>query len=253
MEARMISRNTSPEQRRRARERQRKAVRQRKIIIGILELLVFILLVLLLCLFFQTHKVTKEDTAVIPVTVEAFGTGVVTKVQGIQSDIFIKHPGWEENYLTVNENSRSGDPLNEVNSIFVHYTANPGTSARQNRSYFEQLKDTNETSASAHFIIGYEGEIIQCIPLDEIAYAVKGRNEDSISIECCYLAKDGSFTRETYDSLLLLLDWLMDAYDLNADDILRHYDCGGKQCPVYYVENEDAWAQLKEDAAAGSR
>lgn len=171
------------------------------------------------------------------------------RVQGLPEPAFAAHPAWTEDFLTPNEYSRPGDPLEEVKNIFVHYTANPGTSAAQNRSYFEQQKDTHERSVSAHFIIGYDGEILQCIPLDEIAYAVMTRNRDSISIECCYKAQDGSFTQETYDSLLSLLAWLMDAYDLDAEDILRHYDCGGKKCPLYYTENPDAWERLKKDAA----
>ena len=170
-----------------------------------------------------------------------------TRIQGLSAETYAAHPDWTEDFLTVNEYSRPGDPLTEVNNIFVHYTANPGTSAAQNRSYFEQLKDNHERSASAHFIIGYNGEIIQCVPLDEIAYAVQTRNEDSISIECCYKADNGQFTQETYDSLIRLLRWLIDAYDLEPEDILRHYDCGGKKCPIYYTEHEDAWEQLKED------
>lgn len=168
-------------------------------------------------------------------------------IQGLPAETYAAHPDWTEDFLTVNEYSRPGDPLTEVNNIFVHYTANPGTSAAQNRSYFEQLKDNHERSASAHFIIGYNGEILQCVPLDEIAYAVQTRNEDSISIECCYKADNGQFTRETYDSLIRLLRWLIDAYDLQPADILRHYDCGGKKCPIYYTEHEDAWERLKED------
>lgn len=170
-----------------------------------------------------------------------------TRIQGLPAETYAAHPDWTEDFLTVNEYSRPGDPLTEVKNIFVHYTANPGTGAAQNRSYFEQLKDNHERSASAHFIIGYNGEIIQCVPLDEIAYAVQTRNEDSISIECCYKAENGQFTQETYDSLIKLLKWLTDAYDLQPDDILRHYDCGGKKCPIYYTEHEDAWERLKED------
>ena len=170
-----------------------------------------------------------------------------TGIQGLSAETYAAHPDWTEDFLTVNEYSRPGDPLTEVNNIFVHYTANPGTSAAQNRSYFDQRKDNHERSASAHFIIGYNGEIIQCVPLDEIAYAVQTRNEDSISIECCYKADNGQFTQETYDSLIKLLKWLIDAYDLQPDDILRHYDCGGKKCPIYYTEHEDAWDRLKED------
>ena len=152
-------------------------------------------------------------------------------------------------YLTPNEYSRPGDAIGEVTNIFVHYTANPYTGAVQNRSYFEQLKDTHERSASSHFIIGYEGEIIQCVPLDEIAYAVQTRNYDSISIECCYKDENGAFTEETKESLVVLLAYLLDYYDLTEEDILRHYDCGGKKCPLYYVEHEEAWEDLKEKVA----
>lgn len=159
----------------------------------------------------------------------------------------VEKPEWEEAFLTPNDYSRPGERLPEVNSIFVHYTANRNTSAAQNRSYFESLKDTHERSASAHFIIGYDGEIIQCIPFEEIAYAVKTRNYDSISIECCYKSADGSFTKETYDSLIHLLAYLVKKYGLSTGDILRHYDCGGKKCPLYYVEHEDDWEQLKRD------
>ena len=168
-------------------------------------------------------------------------------VQGIPAEIFARHPEWEENFLTPNEYSRPGDELPEVKNIFVHYTANPGTSAAQNRSYFERQKDEHRASVSSHFIIGYDGEIIQCVPLTEIAYAVQTRNFDSVSIECCYKAKDGSFTKETYNSLISLLAWLTDVYDLDTEDILRHYDCGGKKCPLYYTDHADKWKQLKED------
>lgn len=168
-------------------------------------------------------------------------------VQGIPAAEFAKRPEMEENFLTPNEYSRPGEPLPEVKNVFVHYTANPGTSAAQNRNYFEQQKDTHENSVSAHFIIGCEGEIIQCVPLNEIAYAVSGRNYDSVSIECCHKTEDGSFTRETYDSLIGLLAWLTDVYDLDSEDILRHYDSNGKLCPLYYTEHPEAWEQLKED------
>lgn len=162
----------------------------------------------------------------------------------------IEAPDIVTDLLEINDYSRPGTPLGEVNNIFVHYTANPGTSAAQNRSYFSNLGVTHERSASAHIIIGYDGEIIQCIPLDEQAYAVMTRNEDSISIECCYLEEDGKFTRETYDSLVSTLAWLTEKYGLACEDVLRHYDCGGKLCPLYYVEHEDAWDKLLADVAA---
>lgn len=173
-----------------------------------------------------------------------------TPLFGKKEDTGVTAPEISTDYLDINDYSRPGTPLTKVNSIFVHYTANPGTSAVQNRSYFANLAETHERSASAHFIIGYEGEIVQCIPLEEQAYAVMTRNEDSISIECCYVDEDGKFTQETYDSLIHLLAWLTEEYHLESGDILRHYDCGGKRCPLYYVEHEDLWGQLLADVNA---
>ncbi|MBD5495165.1 MAG: N-acetylmuramoyl-L-alanine amidase [Lachnospiraceae bacterium] len=191
-----------------------------------------------------------------------FVHGVRTKeniIQTVQNFIFndigkerVEKPEMVVDLLNVNDYSRPGTDIEDIKNIFVHYTANPKTSAAQNRSYFANLEQTHERSASAHLIIGYEGEIIQCIPLEEQAYAVKTRNNDSISIECCYLEENGKFTQETYDSLVHLLAWLVQEYNLECTDILRHYDCGGKKCPLYYVEHEDSWEKLLADVEAYS-
>lgn len=156
-------------------------------------------------------------------------------------------PDYQVELLDVNEYSRPGTALPQVNGIVVHYTANPGTTAEQNRSYFQNLKDTGETYASSHFVIGMDGEIVQCIPCNEIAYASNERNEDTIAIECCIPDETGKFNDATYQSLVELVTWLMGRYDLTTEDVIRHYDVTGKACPKYYVENEDAWLQFKED------
>ena len=149
--------------------------------------------------------------------------------------------------LAYNEFSRPGTALEKINGIVVHYTANPGTTAQQNRDYFEGLAQSGETHASSHFVIGISGEIIQCIPCNEIAYASNERNADTISIECCIPDDTGKFTDATYGSLVHLVTWLMGRYDLTTDDVIRHYDVTGKACPKYYVENEAAWEQFKSD------
>lgn len=149
--------------------------------------------------------------------------------------------------LTVNPYSRPGTALEKVNGIVIHYTANPGATAIANRNYFENLKDTHTTKASSHFVVGLEGEIVQCIPTAEIAYASNDRNSDTISIECCYKNEDGSFEQATYDSVIKLTAWLCAKFGLTSEDVIRHYDVTGKLCPLYYVEHEDAWAQFKKD------
>ena len=157
------------------------------------------------------------------------------------NDLSIQHQ-----FLTVNPYSRSGKYLNKVKGIVVHYTGNPGTSAKNNRNYFESLKDKHTTKASSHFIIGLNGEIIQCIPLNEIAYASNNRNKDTISIECCHPDKSGRFTNATYESLQKLVSSLMKTYSLEKDDIIRHYDVTGKNCPKYFVTYPQKWEEFKD-------
>jgi N-acetylmuramoyl-L-alanine amidase len=155
-----------------------------------------------------------------------------------------------EMFLTPNDYSRPEEPIKKVKGIVIHYTANPGTSAEANRNYFENLKSQTRISASSHFVIGLDGEIVQCIPLDEMSFASNDRNIDTISIECCHPDASGEFNKKTYESLIALTAWLCSKYNLEEEDILRHYDITGKLCPLYYVEHEDKWETLKEDVFA---
>jgi N-acetylmuramoyl-L-alanine amidase CwlA len=163
-----------------------------------------------------------------------------------QGAMVLTHYHVKQDYLPPNRYSRPMTRLKNVNGIVIHYTANPGSSAMENRSYFENLRFTHQTSASSHFIIDQDGTILQIIPLNEIAYASNTRNKDTISIECCYNARDGHFTRATYRSLIALVKALMDHYHLNSDDVIRHYDVTGKLCPLYFVENPSAWTLFKK-------
>lgn len=150
-----------------------------------------------------------------------------------------------EMFLTVNPYSRCGKKLAKVTKIAVHYVGNAGSSARANRNYFENLKDTHERYVSAHFIIGLEGEIIQCIPLDEWSYCTNQANGYSISIECCHPDATGKFNKATEDSLVELCAYLCGKFGLTADDIIRHYDVTGKLCPLWYVKHPEEYAAFK--------
>ena len=156
----------------------------------------------------------------------------------------------EVKLLTPNPYSRPELPLEEVNGIVVHYVADPCSTAKENRNYFESLKDqtgSSPTSVSSHFVIGLEGEVVQCIPLSEVAYASNNRNSDTISIECCHPDETGRFYDSTYDSLVQLCAYLCREFDLKPEAVIRHYDVTGKICPKYYVEHEDAWEQFHKD------
>lgn len=167
------------------------------------------------------------------------------ELTGSEIDQF--RPEMEVELLTVNPYSRPGTQTGRINGIVVHYTANPGSTAMQNRNYFEGLKDSKETKASSHFVVGLEGEIVQCIPTWEVAYASNERNSDTISIETCHLTEDGSYSKKTYESMIALTAWLCKKFDLTEEDVIRHYDVTGKICPRYFVENEGAWETFKQE------
>lgn len=163
------------------------------------------------------------------------------------ADMKVARPKMDVQLLTINPYSRPGTKSDKIKNIVIHYTANPGTTAEQNRNYFEGLKDSKKTRASSHFIVGLEGEIVQCVPTWEIAYASNERNVDTVSIETCHKTSEGTYTAATYDSLVQLTAWLCEKFTLTERDIIRHYDITGKLCPKYFVEDETAWRQFKSD------
>ena len=153
-------------------------------------------------------------------------------------------PEWVDvQILNVSAGGRRMARLDRVNDIAVHYVANPGSSAQQNRDFFDQP----QTPVSAHFVVGLEGEVIQCLPLEEKSSATNERNRDTISIEVCHPAPDGKFTPETYEALVRLTAWLCDYTGIGRDHVIRHYDVTGKLCPLYYVEHPEAWEQFLLD------
>lgn len=158
----------------------------------------------------------------------------------------------EERLLTINAYSRSGEKQNRVEKIVVHWVGNANTSALANRNYFENLKTTHSTYASSHYVIGLNGEIIRCIPENEVAFhsGSYSMNRKSIGIEDCHPDWDGKFNENTYNSLVELCADICKRYNLSINDIIRHYDITGKECPRYYVRNESEWIKFKNDVAS---
>jgi N-acetylmuramoyl-L-alanine amidase len=184
----------------------------------------------------------------------------------------------QERYLTPNIFSRPSTPLGKVRGIVVHWVANPGSSAFANRNYFDGLKNqpqetgeqrNNARYASAHFIAGLEGEVIQCLLETEMAYHVGGTwysplalkrlsaypNDCTLGIELCHPAEldeagnkikndalwRGEFLPATLDAAISLIKELLERYSLGREDIYRHYDITGKDCPRYFVMNKEKW------------
>ena len=155
----------------------------------------------------------------------------------------------QESYLNINQYSRPGIKRQNTKNIVLHWVGNAGSSAMANRNYFNRI---NGAYASSQYIIGLDGEIISCMPEDEVAWHAGNYNMNlnSIGIENCHPDWGGKFNSATYSSLVSLLAHLCKKYNLNQNAIIRHYDVTGKVCPKYYVEHQDSFEQLKTDVAA---
>ncbi len=158
----------------------------------------------------------------------------------------------QQDFLTVNPWSRPGTPLEKIDGVVIHYVGNPNTTAQANRNYFESLSSGEEgTYASSHFIVGLEGEVLQCIPLTEIAYASNIRNADTVAIEVCHPDETGAFSDASYRRTVELTAWLCREFGLDPmEDVIRHYDVTGKICPRYYVDHPEAWESFLADVAS---
>ena len=170
----------------------------------------------------------------------------------------------KKDLLTVNPYSRSGAKLKSVKKIVIHYVANPGTTAKQNRNYFEMRKDGEYQYGSTHYILD-DTEIIQCIPEDEVAYHVGAAkytdyglsissypNARTIGIEFCHPDETGKPEYPAYKHLVELCKQLCCRYKLDPmEDITTHNAITGKNCPKYYVDEPEEFYKFKLDVMGG--
>jgi uncharacterized protein YraI len=147
--------------------------------------------------------------------------------------------------------------LRKLKGVVAHWTANTnrGAHAKANRNYF----NNTDRYASAHYIVD-DRSIIHCIPDNEVAYHVgatrykadgdrirEGQlspNYFLVGFEMCVNA-DGDWNK-TYRNSVALAAHLLRKYALNTNDLYRHYDITGKDCPKMMLE-ESAWGAFKAD------
>lgn len=199
--------------------------------------------------FLKTGMILLVGIAILLLVMKVFQIGLFSnryqEIEGEKVDAY--RPDIQVELLTPNKYSRPQTKTERINNIVIHYTANPGATAQQNRDYFDGLKDTHLTQASSHFIVGLNGEIIQCIPTWEMAYASNNRNQDTVSIECCHPNESGRFNWKTYRSMVELSAWLCLKFGLTEENLIRHYDVTGKNCPKYFVEHPEKWNEFRSD------
>lgn len=163
-----------------------------------------------------------------------------------------------QQFLSKNKYSRVGKNLNKLLGVVVHYVGVNNQKAEDTVAYFESLKDgKNQVYASAHYVIGTDGNGIQCIPDTEVAYHCGAKeykpgiverlshypNYATIGIEMCHT--QNGFTEETLETTAKLVAQILIENDLTISDLYRHFDITGKMCPKFFVEDENQWNNFK--------
>ena len=130
---------------RQASVRARRKKRGRRLMIAyalqsVIFLLLALMIVLMVCgvLYIKEHLAPAPDSKLPDGNMEpddpALSEPPIVPIEpAIPGEITI--PDWNvQDILPVNEYSRPGIALSEVNGVVVHYTGNPGTTAEQNRN-----------------------------------------------------------------------------------------------------------------------
>lgn len=159
--------------------------------------------------------------------------------------------------LTPYNLNRLGD-TSRIKYIVLHYVGATGGAEANCRYYASKY-----IGASAHYYVGFDGEIWQSVEDGDIAWHCGAksyrhpecRNSNSIGMELCVRNKgsqaadsrDWYFEEATVTAAIELTRELMEKYGVPAERVIRHYDVTGKICPNPYVYNHTAhtWEAFK--------
>lgn len=136
--------------------------------------------------------------------------------------------------------------------LVVHYTANNGDTDEGNGKYFA----SRVVGASAHYFVD-EDSVTQAVRDTDIAWHCESkgmalkcrcRNSNSIGIEMCSDKVNGVYviTADTVTNTVELVKLLMKKYNIPVENVLRHYDVCGKNCPEPFVRDAGQWAAFKK-------
>ncbi len=184
------------------------------------------------------------------------------------------------NMLISNKRKRPFKKLKKISAIIIHWTANTnkGANAIANRNYFQNDHKDKKTGklippSSAHFNVD-DLRIIQCLPDDEVGYhvgavwskfktdahrlmgtnptinrtATDTPNNYTIGIEMC--VNSDADPLKVWQNTVELTQFLMLKHKISIENVLRHYDITGKDCPKMMVgEKESEWTRFKNEVS----
>lgn len=133
--------------------------------------------------------------------------------------------------------------------IVIHFVG-AVSSAKANSDYFK----STYRGASAHYFVD-DKDIYRVVRDNDIAWHcgskhykhLSCRNSNSIGIEMCCYNKNGKLdiSENVINRTIQLTRELMAKYNIPVQNVIRHYDVTGKNCPAPMVENPARWNAFK--------
>jgi N-acetylmuramoyl-L-alanine amidase CwlA len=135
---------------------------------------------------------------------------------------------------------------NNPKYIVIHDTDNTGNGANAN-AHFNYFNGGNR-NASAHVFVD-DNNIIQTVEFKDSSWHCGDggnrngiSNQNSIGIEIC-VNSDGDYNKAV-NNTIELTKYLMKEYNIDINNVVRHYDASGKNCPQSMSAN--SWQKWKE-------
>lgn len=126
--------------------------------------------------------------------------------------------------------------------ITVHSTANPNSTAKNERAW---LTNPSNTSTTGYHYAVDDKEVIEVAPTNMVMWhAGDGRgngNMKSIGIEIC----ESGNREKTLSNAIELIVHLMNTHNIAIDKVVRHYDWSKKNCPRI-LNTDKKWTLWKQ-------
>lgn len=134
--------------------------------------------------------------------------------------------------------------------IVIHYVGAMSTAYDNARYFYNTYR-----GASANYFVD-ENDIYRVVKDEDSAWhcGTTGayvhpycRNTNSIGIEMCCFINNGvlDISDKVVERTIELTKELMSKYGIPADNVVRHYDVTGKNCPAPFVSNPARWNDFK--------
>lgn len=124
-------------------------------------------------------------------------------------------------------------------SITIHNTGNEKSNARNERGWL--TNNFNTRTASFHLVVD-ESEVIECIPVNEVAWHAGNAqgNRTSIGIEVC----ESGDQKKTWVNAVRLTAKLLQERGWGVDRVRTHQSWSGKNCPRLILPR---WSEFIKD------